>query len=193
MRNPDRIAGFLNQLLPYENQILTSKVIYKIIHNVIKNKLYKTMYEMRVPKYKQIFESEDLSFNDEQVEEQQKQDDGVGSHHGYNPIHEPSGNADDKRHKDTAEAGNQRLGISVVIPSVFLGEIPTQNHNAKKAEMYNRFGAAAHPTQPRHPRHEDNGHNGGGKLNHPRRGAGLFFHSGHPLNQSGIGNEPNSD
>lgn len=69
MRNPDRIAGFLNQLLPYENQILTSKVIYKIIHNVIKNKLYKTMYEMRVPKYKQIFESEDLSFNDEQVED----------------------------------------------------------------------------------------------------------------------------
>ena len=51
MRNPDRIAGFLNQLLPFENKKLTSEVIYQIIHNVIKNKLYKTMYEMRNPIY----------------------------------------------------------------------------------------------------------------------------------------------
>ena len=69
MRNPDRIAGFINQLLPYENQLLTSEVIYKVIHNVIKNKLYKTMYEMRNPAYKEIFNSEDLKFTDEQVED----------------------------------------------------------------------------------------------------------------------------
>ena len=30
MRNPDRIAGFLDCLLPYENMILTSDVIEKI-------------------------------------------------------------------------------------------------------------------------------------------------------------------
>lgn len=69
MRNPDRIAGFLNQLLPFENKKLTSEVIYQIIHNVIKNKLYKTMYEMRNPIYKEIFESDDLKFSDTQVED----------------------------------------------------------------------------------------------------------------------------
>ena len=31
MRNPGRMAGFLNQMKPYENQILTSEIIYKII------------------------------------------------------------------------------------------------------------------------------------------------------------------
>ena len=40
MRNPNRIAGFLSQIVEFEGQVLTSEVIYKIIHNVIKNKLY---------------------------------------------------------------------------------------------------------------------------------------------------------
>ena len=54
MRNPDRIAGFLNQMKPYENQTLTSEVIYKIIFGVIKNKLYKTNYEIGNPVYKYV-------------------------------------------------------------------------------------------------------------------------------------------
>lgn len=69
MRNPDRIAGFLNQMKPYENQTLTSEVIYKIISGVIKNKLYKTNYEIGNPVYKQIFYSDELEFTDKQVED----------------------------------------------------------------------------------------------------------------------------
>lgn len=69
MRNPDRIAGFLNQIVEFENEILTTEVIYKIIHNVIKNKLYYTMYEYRHPKYKNIYLSEELEFTDEQVKD----------------------------------------------------------------------------------------------------------------------------
>ncbi len=69
MRNPDRIAGFLNQLVEFENQILTTEVIYKIIHNVIKNKLYYTMYEYRNSLYKEIYLSNELEFSDNQVDE----------------------------------------------------------------------------------------------------------------------------
>ena len=43
MRNPNRIAGFLSQIVEFEGQILTSEIIYKVVHNVIKNKLYYTM------------------------------------------------------------------------------------------------------------------------------------------------------
>ena len=67
LRNPNRIAGFLNQLLPYENKVLSSEVIYEIIHNVIKNKLYSTRYEKGKTKYKEIFNSDELQFSDEQV------------------------------------------------------------------------------------------------------------------------------
>lgn len=69
MRNPERIAGFLSQLVEFENEILTTDVIYKIISNVIKNKLYYTMYEYRNPMLKNIYESYELSFTDQQVEE----------------------------------------------------------------------------------------------------------------------------
>ena len=69
MRNPDRIAGFLNQIVEFENEILTTEVIYKIIHNVIKNKLYYTMYEYRHPEYKNIYLSDELEFTDEQVKD----------------------------------------------------------------------------------------------------------------------------
>ena len=69
LRNPNRIAGFLNQLLPYENKNLSSDVINDVIHSVIKNKLYWTMYEKRVPKYKKIYDSENLEFTDEEVDD----------------------------------------------------------------------------------------------------------------------------
>ncbi|MEG1010201.1 MAG: AlwI family type II restriction endonuclease, partial [Clostridia bacterium] len=69
MRNPERIAGFLSQLVEFENEILTTDVIYKIISNVIKNKLYYTMYEYRNPILKNIYESDELNFTDQQVKE----------------------------------------------------------------------------------------------------------------------------
>ena len=69
MRNPNRIAGFLSQIVEFEGQILTSEIIYKVVHNVIKNKLYYTMYEYGKPEYKDIYFSEELEFSDEQVED----------------------------------------------------------------------------------------------------------------------------
>lgn len=67
LRNPNRIGKFLEQILPYEGKILSSEIIYEIIHNVIKNKLYWTVYEKSVGEYKEIYNSEELSFTDEQV------------------------------------------------------------------------------------------------------------------------------
>ena len=67
MRNPDRIAGFLDCLLPYENMILTSDVINKIIKKVLANKLYKTMYQTRNPRYKDIYYDEDKKYSDDDL------------------------------------------------------------------------------------------------------------------------------
>ena len=69
MRNPDRIAGFLDCLLPYENMMLTSDVIHKIIKNILANKLYKTMYQTWNPRYKDIFYDEDKTYTNEDLED----------------------------------------------------------------------------------------------------------------------------
>ena len=69
MRNPERIAGFLNCVLPFEGQFLTNDIINEIIIKVISEKLYHTMYEFRVPKYKDIYVNPDLSFTRKQVED----------------------------------------------------------------------------------------------------------------------------
>ncbi len=70
MRNPDRIAGFLDCLLPYENMTLTSEVIHKIIKNILANKLYKTVkYQMRNPRYKDIYYDEDKTYSDVDLED----------------------------------------------------------------------------------------------------------------------------
>ena len=39
MRNPERMAGFLNCVKPYEGMILTNEVIMEIVVKVIKEKL----------------------------------------------------------------------------------------------------------------------------------------------------------
>ncbi len=36
MRNPARIAGFLNCLLPFENKILTSELIHEVVKILLK-------------------------------------------------------------------------------------------------------------------------------------------------------------
>jgi len=70
MRNPDRIAGFLNCLLPYENMILASEVIHKIIKNILAKKLYKTVkYQMKIPRYKDIYYNEDKIYADDDLED----------------------------------------------------------------------------------------------------------------------------
>ena len=70
MRNPERIAGFLNCVLPFEGQILTNKIIHEVIIKLISEKLYFTQkYEMKIPEYKEIYKNPDLSFSREQVED----------------------------------------------------------------------------------------------------------------------------
>lgn len=70
MRNPARIAAFLNCILPYEGHVLTSDIIHEVAVNLIMAKLYYTeKYEMKVPEYKRIYKNDDLSFTREQVED----------------------------------------------------------------------------------------------------------------------------
>lgn len=67
MRNPDRIAGFIECLLPFENQTLTSDVIRKIICRVLNQKLYSTVYQVGIPEYKRILNSDDDVYTEEQL------------------------------------------------------------------------------------------------------------------------------
>lgn len=70
MRNPERIAGFLNAVLPFEGQILTNEIINEVAIKLITEKLYFTQkYEMKIPKYKEIYKNPDLSFTRQQVED----------------------------------------------------------------------------------------------------------------------------
>ena len=70
MRNPERIAGFLNCILPFEGQVLTNDIIHEVAIKLIMDKLYYTeKYEMKVPEYKNIYKNSDLSFTREQVED----------------------------------------------------------------------------------------------------------------------------
>lgn len=70
MRNPERIAGFLNCILPFEGQVLTNKIINEVAIKLITEKLYFTLkYEMKIPKYKEIYNNPDLSFTRQQAED----------------------------------------------------------------------------------------------------------------------------
>ena len=70
MRNPERIAGFLGCLIPFEGKILTNEIIYEVAVKLISKKLYYTQkYEMKVPEYKKIYNNPDLMFSREQVED----------------------------------------------------------------------------------------------------------------------------
>ena len=67
MRNPNRIAGFLKCLKDVENQVLTNDVAIHVAKELIKQKLYWTLYEKSVREYKDIYESEEETFNDAQL------------------------------------------------------------------------------------------------------------------------------
>lgn len=68
MRNPDRIAGFLNCLLPFEGQILTSSLITRIIKRVLNGKLYETMYQKQTPHLHDKFGNEEDKYTDSELE-----------------------------------------------------------------------------------------------------------------------------
>jgi len=67
MRNPNRIVSFLNCLLPYEDQKLTHEMIMEVMRSAIREKLYKPVVIGRMPELKQVYESEDEKFSDEQI------------------------------------------------------------------------------------------------------------------------------
>ena len=67
MRNPERIAGFLNCILPYEKKVLTNDIIYEVIANLIKNKLYKPT--RLTEKERNVYKDDDLKFTDEEAKD----------------------------------------------------------------------------------------------------------------------------
>ena len=69
MRNPERMAGFLNCVKPYEGMILTNEVIMEIVVKVIKEKLYTPVYVNRTPRLNIIFKDEDSTYSNVQIDE----------------------------------------------------------------------------------------------------------------------------
>lgn len=67
MRNPARIADFLNCILPFEGQHLTNDVIYNITTNLISKKLYKPNIVNNDARLKDIYNSEE-NFSAEDVD-----------------------------------------------------------------------------------------------------------------------------
>ena len=67
MRNPARIADFLNCILPFEGQILTKEIIHNVAVNLISQKLYKPTFIGTDPRLKAIYNSDD-DFSHEDTE-----------------------------------------------------------------------------------------------------------------------------
>lgn len=59
MRNPARIAAFLNCILPYEGQKLTNSIIDQVAVNLIRKKLYVPNTVSKNPAWKSIFVSDE--------------------------------------------------------------------------------------------------------------------------------------
>ena len=68
MRNPLRIAEFLNCIAPFEGKILTHDIIMQIMKSAIKRKIYSPMYISRTPHLKAINKDEEQTFTDEQID-----------------------------------------------------------------------------------------------------------------------------
>lgn len=67
MRNPERMAGFLNCVKPFEGMILTNKIIEEIVKKVIKEKLYTPVYVNRTPELNRILKDEDSTYSNDQI------------------------------------------------------------------------------------------------------------------------------
>lgn len=68
IRNPDRIIDFLNCILEYEGKILTNQLIYEIVKNILRKKVYKPQYINSNIELKNIYNSEEI-FTEEQLDE----------------------------------------------------------------------------------------------------------------------------
>lgn len=69
MRNPARMALFITCIKEFEGQVLTSEIIRKIVKKVIKNKLYKPMYINKDLNLKRIYEDENITFSDLELDQ----------------------------------------------------------------------------------------------------------------------------
>lgn len=67
LRNPERIAAFLDILSMFEGQILTNQVIDNICCQIFIKKLYKPTEVNSNPELKRIFESEESTFSNAQA------------------------------------------------------------------------------------------------------------------------------
>lgn len=63
IRNPERIPNFLRCILPFEGELLTSKVIHEVVKNIIREKVYIPTYAGMLGK-----SLEDWIYTDEQLE-----------------------------------------------------------------------------------------------------------------------------
>ena len=68
MRNPVRIAAFLNSVLPYEGQLLTNEIVEKVAISLIVNKLYKPVYVSKKETLNEKYRSDELFTVDEATE-----------------------------------------------------------------------------------------------------------------------------
>jgi len=68
MRNPTRIADFLEVLLPFEGKLLDNDTIMQIVKAILKKKIYTTVPEKRDAELKSILADPEAEFNDEQLE-----------------------------------------------------------------------------------------------------------------------------
>jgi len=69
MRNPNRIADFLNCLLPFENKILTNEIILEVVKKVIKLKIYRPKHIPKSSLLMEIYNSDTEEFTDEMLDE----------------------------------------------------------------------------------------------------------------------------
>lgn len=69
LRNPERIKDFLKVIAKYQGQILTNKLIDRIVFDLVSKKLYVPVYVNNTPRLKAKLVSEDVVFSEFDVKE----------------------------------------------------------------------------------------------------------------------------
>ena len=69
LRNPARVAAFLDILRNHDGEILTNELIHNVVKELIQSRNYSTMYMKSKNSLKSVMLSEELQFTDAQLEE----------------------------------------------------------------------------------------------------------------------------
>ncbi|WP_312701874.1 AlwI family type II restriction endonuclease [Sedimentibacter sp.] len=69
MRSPNRIADFLNCILPFEGRTLTNELIMEIVKRIIGQRLYTPYYVNRTPRIKSVVIESDENIPGEMIDE----------------------------------------------------------------------------------------------------------------------------